>query len=92
MELKFKHFTVTNDNNRQFIVNYNNAKHKQNYYYGNFESLVKGLLTRYCLKSEAKDLKTLVNEIREFRKEVKKLSSELKNWKINFDEEINKHR
>ena len=73
LELKFKKVTITNDD-RCFIVKYNDDKYGKNYYYTNFESLLNNLVNKYLLKSEAKNVNKVIEEIRGLKEEIQKLN------------------
>ena len=91
MEIKFKKFTITRDS-RQFILKYHNDKIQQNYYYASFESLIRSLLKKQLLKSDAKSVEEIVKEIRSFKREIKKFLPELKTIFIDFEKESEVHK
>ena len=73
LNLKFKKVTITSYE-RCFIVKYNDDKYGKNYYYTNFESLLNNLVNKYLLKSEAKNVNKVIEEIKDLKKEIKKLN------------------
>lgn len=80
IEVKFKKVTLTGDS-RQFILKYNDEKNPINHYYSNFGSMLVGLKQKYLLKSEAKSIRDLENELRYLNDEFVALEPELKKLK-----------
>lgn len=72
LNLKFKKVTITSDE-RCFIVKYNDDKFGRNYYYVNFENLLNNLVNKYLLKSEAKKVEQVLEEIKDLKKRNKKI-------------------
>lgn len=80
IEIKFKKVTLISDS-RQFILKYNDEKNPINHYYSNFGSMLVALKHKYLLKSEAKSIKDLENELRYLNDEFTALEPELKKMK-----------
>ncbi|MFW6046533.1 MAG: hypothetical protein ACOCP4_01940 [Candidatus Woesearchaeota archaeon] len=76
MEIKFKHFILTNDS-RSFIIKTINNGYEKNHYYVNFESVLNAMINKHMLKSEAKKIQGLIDELKEIKNDIKTLS---KKW------------
>lgn len=79
LNLIFKKVTITNDE-RCFILRFNDDKYNKNFYYTDFESLLQSVINKYLLKSEAKNIEEVLLELRDLKKEIKNIRG--------FDEKI----
>lgn len=72
MQLNFKKFTVSN-NKLSYILKFKTKKDQRSYYYTDIEDLFESIPSKFILKSEAKDIKSLLDEINDLKKELKKI-------------------